>query len=142
MLDAYHGPECTSEYMYSNVVKKTCHVESSFCIKLDYKYQWIHLKWRLGANTFLDFAFFYSVLCFFFLYIFYIYTLSVNISSVLRRISICRIDSCEANFCERIFSHEKLNLISAKQKVRAFIFFNNTDNIVEKKWLQIIYQKF
>ena len=47
---------------------------------------------------------------------------------------------------KRIFSREffrtKTFLIFTKQKVRAFIFFNNADNFVEKKWLLIIYQKF
>ena len=38
ILDIWQGPECGSEYVYSNVVKETCHVKTNFCIKLDYKY--------------------------------------------------------------------------------------------------------
>ena len=38
ILDIWQGPECASEYVYSNVVKKICHVKTNFCIKLDYKY--------------------------------------------------------------------------------------------------------
>ena len=50
MLNIWPNPECAS-CICSNVVKKTCHVRSSFCIKLDYKH---YLKWRLDTNIFLD----------------------------------------------------------------------------------------
>ena len=38
ILDIWQGLECASEYVYSNVVKEICHVNTNFCIKLDYKY--------------------------------------------------------------------------------------------------------
>ena len=46
---------------------------------------------------------------------------------------------------KRMFSNEfyrtKIFLISTKQRVCVFIFFNNTDNFIEKKSLWIICQK-
>ena len=33
----YLTGSCAPEYIYSNVVKKTFHVKSSFCIKLNHK---------------------------------------------------------------------------------------------------------
>lgn len=56
-------------------------VKNSFDIKLDYEYQWIYLKWRLDANSFLNADSLFSIV--FFYFDIYIYTLSVLTSSVL-----------------------------------------------------------
>ena len=60
--------------IYSNVVKKICHVKSSFCIKLDYKIlQWIYLKWELGPDALLDIgSFLFSIAFFYFYFLKYI----------------------------------------------------------------------
>ena len=77
----WQGPEYLTGSWMCLWIQKIFHVQISFCIKLDYKYKWMHLKWRLKTSAFSIFVFSFNIAFFHFYFLIYIYLVGSNFHS-------------------------------------------------------------